>query len=485
MQRPKGKSANPGERLSPSDWRVRDWLAGRLADALGATRIMMLQIQPLEIRAAKENWLLDCEIDYDGEIDRGRFVLRAQAAGRSLNGHGFAEEMGLLGVLREAGVAAPRPVLLHESQIPLGRPFWVMSWLAGVAAPELLVQDPCAGGNPEQLAMRIATELARLHAIVPPRAGLGFLGRPGRNPIEDALIDLRTRIVSLSEPRPVLAFALDWLAQNIPQPGETVLCHRDLRVGSFRASQHGLSGLFDWERAGWSDPHEDVACFCARTSRGGRDERPAGGLASREAFIGAYEKAAGRALDPTRLRWWEVAANLRAGLDAVGMALPEAGQGAAKALGVALEARAVAVAELELLDQLVPDSRAATQALRSPPHEGGADRPGAAEIVGLVRAVLLDELIPNLPDAKQASARLAARALSLIGREASVRNLPRNRLSSALAQIYGSPVDIERFTKDILAGYFRPQDPRHGAAVAALRIAAHDRAYLLDPKLVG
>ena len=65
----------------------------------------------------------------------------------------------------------------------------------------------------------------------------------------------------------MLEWTLRWLEKHAPSTGETVLCHRDFRTGNYMVNDGKLTGVLDWEFAGWGDPHEDVAWFCARCWR--------------------------------------------------------------------------------------------------------------------------------------------------------------------------------------------------------------------------
>src|SRR5205823_2907670 len=82
------------------------------------------------------------------------------------------------------------------------------------------------------------------------------------------------------KPRPVLESAIRWLETHVPLPLGPVLCHRDFRTGNYmlastlpspasgggKGSGRGLdgaqlTGILDWEFAGWGDPDEDIGWF--------------------------------------------------------------------------------------------------------------------------------------------------------------------------------------------------------------------------------
>ncbi len=62
---------------------------------------------------------------------------------------------------------------------------------------------------------------------------------------------------------------------------------------------------------------EDLGSFCARAWRHGLPAREAGGIGSREAFYDGYRDASGAEVDDRRVRFWEIAAAFRSGLQAL------------------------------------------------------------------------------------------------------------------------------------------------------------------------
>jgi len=79
-----------------------------------------------------------------------------------------------------------------------------------------------------------------------------------------------------------------------------------------------------------------------------------GGIAARAPFYRAYETASGRQLDPERVRFWEVLANLRWAV----IALQQGDRhllGGARDLSTAIIGRRTTECELELLMLLDPD----------------------------------------------------------------------------------------------------------------------------------
>ena len=66
---------------------------------------------------------------------------------------------------------------------------------------------------------------------------------------------------------------MNWLEDNAPEPGPTVLCHCDFRTGNYMMNGDELTAVLDWEFAAWSDPGEDLGWLCCRSWRFGADDR--------------------------------------------------------------------------------------------------------------------------------------------------------------------------------------------------------------------
>ena len=125
--------------------------------------------------------------------------------------------------------------------------------------------------------------------------------------------------------------------------------HRQLHAG--RAE---LTGILDWEFAGWGDPDEDVGWLCCKGWRFARLDREAGGIADRTDFYSGYETECGRRLDPERVRFWEVFANIRWAI----IALQQSDRylvGGENSLSLAFIGRRATESELELLMLLDPE----------------------------------------------------------------------------------------------------------------------------------
>ncbi len=280
-------------------------LAAFIAAASGASEVRIDRFERLSGGAIQENHALDVCIDGRDEA----FVLRRDARSRIAVSRTRAQEFALLRAAFAAGVSVPEPLWASDDPAIAGAPFFIMRRVEGTAIGRRIVRDPSLGGDRATLAARLAEQLARIHAVRPPRADLAFLGAPPAP--HDFVMGAYAFLDQTGQAEPALELGLRWLDVNAPDPVETVLLHRDFRTGNYLVDGRGITAILDWEFAGWGDPHEDIGWFCAWCWRFGADEREAGGVGSRADFYAAYERAGGRAVDDARVRYWETFAHAR------------------------------------------------------------------------------------------------------------------------------------------------------------------------------
>ena len=283
--------------------RLRNWLAHATGDASlrieGVTRLSGGAIQQnlaldVTTRGAPARWVLRTDSDATLAVSLSR-----------------PQEYATLRAAHAAGVTVPEPLLLCEDTTVLGRPFFVMARVDGIAAGHRVVKDSALGGGREELARALGRELARIHAIRPPRADLAFLGDPPEDAARAAIAAMRARLDAAGTPRPVLEWGLRALERRAPPPAAPVLVHNDYRTGNIMLDAHGVTAVLDWEFAAWGDGHADLGWFCAKCWRFGNVAQEAGGIGPRGAFYSGYEAASGAPVDRDRAAWWEIMAHIR------------------------------------------------------------------------------------------------------------------------------------------------------------------------------
>ena len=111
--------------------------------------------------------------------------------------------------------------------------------------------------------------------------------------------------------------------------------------------RRGLTGILDWEFAGWGDPLQDIGWFCARCWRFGADDREAAVSASAPTSTPATSAARPAARSPAQVRYWELMAHVRWAVIALAQAQRHA-SGEETSLLLALTGRIVPELEHEV-----------------------------------------------------------------------------------------------------------------------------------------
>lgn len=345
------RSAPPLGSVADVDRRAA--LARFLAAASSAKSCEIAGFERLTGGAIQENWGLDARLSGGSLAGDQRLVLRAAAATGVPSSLGALQEFAVLKAAFAAGVTVPEPLFASADPAICGKPFFIMRRVPGIAAGHLITRDPALDPALPAIAEELGRELARIHAIRPPRPDLGFLApHQDGGPVQQ-IASFRAYLDRHPAPRPVLEWGMRWLETHLPAPVPPVLCHRDFRTGNYLLEGTRLTGILDWEFAGWGDPHEDIGWFCCKGWRFVRLDREAGGIAERAPFYRGYESAGGGTIDPQRVFFWEVLASVRWAV----IALQQSDRymsGGERNLDLALTGRRAGECELEILMLLDP-----------------------------------------------------------------------------------------------------------------------------------
>lgn len=331
-----------------------DALARWIAQALGAGEARLAAPAKMPGGAIQENWALDATLTGGPNAGTIALVLRTDAPSGVSASRSRAEEFALLRAAFAAGVTVPEPLALDAGGQVLGKPAYLMRRVPGTANPRTLARDPALDPFRPALSAAVGRELARIHAIVPPRDDLAFLGADPRPPARRRIAEFLAQLDALPHPYPVLEWAIRWLDRNAPETSASVLGHGDFRCGNLMVDPDDgarVTGVLDWEFASWSDPLEDVGWLCARCWRFGSDAREVGGFGDPADFRRGYEAEAGRSLDWTLVPFWEVLATVRWAIIALHQGERHL-SGREQSIELALTARKSAEMEYDLLTRI-------------------------------------------------------------------------------------------------------------------------------------
>ena len=319
---------------------IADWLAAKTGKP-----VQLGNVRALSGGAIQENWAAD--IDLGDEIIAA--VIRCDAPSSVSDSLSRQQEFALLKAAFANGVTVPGPLWLGDPAL-LGRDFFIMRRAAGTAAGHKLVRDLSLAKDRPALTRQLGRELARIHAIKPPRDDLDFLPVPEIHPAQEFINSARAFLDQYHSAFPALEWGLNWLQDNMPAQEALCLVHRDFRTGNYMVDENGLTAVLDWEFTGWSQPLEDLGWLCARCWRFGQqgDDYAVGGIGHRDDLFAGYAEIAGRVPTAQEVYYWEVFAHLRWAMIAIKQGERHI-SGAEPSLELALTAHIVPELELHIL----------------------------------------------------------------------------------------------------------------------------------------
>jgi len=333
----------------------RESLQAWLASVSSASKVKIFSMSTLTGGSIQENWRIECDFTGGSHPGPQRFVLRSDAPSSIAASLSRSEEFKVLLAVNAVGVTVPEPLWLCEDSGAIGRPFYIMQLIEGIALGPKIVKDLTLGGDREVLGRKLGAELAKIHSIRPPLAGLGFLDIPDKHPAINTIALLRQHLDDINEIRPVLEWGLRWAELNIPATSDITLVHQDFRTGNYLVDNEGLKGILDWEFATWGDPMSDIGWFCAECWRFSRPELEAGGITSRQAFYEGYRAGSGVSIDEAAVFFWEVIAHIRWAVIALQQAHRHL-SGTQRSLELALTGRLLPDLELPVLNMTTPSN---------------------------------------------------------------------------------------------------------------------------------
>jgi aminoglycoside phosphotransferase (APT) family kinase protein len=340
------KQQEPGE--ASIDATATGDIARWLRDETQADTVRITMIERLPGGAIQDNWTLDVEVDGGPWQGTHGMVLRTDALSGVSASLSRPQEFAILNVARSAGVIAPKPLFLCRDTSVIGRAFFIMERVRGIAAGHRLAREPLLVPDGDALAESLGANLARIHAIRPPCTKLADLRAPSTDHARATIAEYRHYLDGLEDSYPALEWALRWCEVHAPEAWDTTLIHRDYRTGNYLVDGGRLTAALDWEFAGWGDPREDIGWFTARCWRFGAHAREAGGITILEPFMRGYEGVAKRSIDRVQLDYWQAMAHLRWAIIALQQAQRHAA-GGERSMELALTGRIVHELEYELL----------------------------------------------------------------------------------------------------------------------------------------
>lgn len=289
--------------------------------------------------ASRETWSLD-GVRSDGS--RVPLILQRDRAGVVRTGGGMVTEAALLRAAAASSVPVAPLLAGGADDGRVGAPFLLSERLEGETIPRKILRDDAFAAARPGLAAQCGRALAAIHRIP--------LDTAPALQHEDQVASYRTILDTLGEPHPAFELGFRWLERNRPPAGRTVVVHGDFRHGNLIIGPDGVRAVIDWELAHLGDPMEDLGWLCVKAWRFGAAP-PVGGFGSYEQLFEAYGEAAGIAVDPAVVRWWEALGTLKWGIMCVMQASTHL-SGVSRSVELAAIGRRVCENEHDLLSLL-------------------------------------------------------------------------------------------------------------------------------------
>lgn len=347
------------------------------------------------------------------------YVLRRAPSAAMMEGRpfGHAVEAAIIRAVEARGVRAPEIAVELDPADGIGTGF-VMRALPGTPDPRTILSDNADDDQGRRLCADIARELAAIHAVP---AGDLPSGIPTLDPAA-GVAGLREQFEAAGGDRPIVALALRWLEDHLPERAEPQLVHGDYRLGNLLVGGEQLSGVLDWELAHLGDGHEDLAYACLTVWRFARIDRPALGLGSLEDWFTAYSQASGAPVDRERFRFWLVYRTCWWALGCLRMGETWRG-GADRTLERAVISRRTSEQELDLLMLVEGDAPEAERDRFLPPSAPLRETLGEATSGDLATAVAewLASIKHRVEGHDRFQLAVARNALGIIARDDAAR----------------------------------------------------------------
>ena len=392
---------------------------------------------------------------------------------------GLAVEARLMQVARSVGVPEPEVFHVLEEADGLGEGF-LMAWLDGEALGARIVRSPAFEAVRPKLAFECGRILARIHAIDLQATGL------------DQVLDTITPAEFLEQtweryrgfptPQPMIDYAGRWLMDHLPDTPELKLVHNDFRNGNFMIDGQGIIAVLDWEVAHIGDPMRDLGWICTNSWRFGRSDLPVGGFGHYDDLFRGYEAESGQAVDPERVRFWEVFGSFWWAIGCLGMA-EHYRSGPDQTVERPAIGRRSSECQVDCVNLLIPG---AVEGVAADPAAVASEMPRIDELLISVRDYLRGDVMAETSGRTNFLARVAGNSLDIVLRDLELGPPHRQAEHGRLRTLLGADDGLEALRWRLVHALREGSMPLdHPGLAAHLRETVVNQVAIDQPKYSG
>ncbi len=252
-----------------------------------------------------------------GERINEDIIIRREPVSGLLEPYDASVEYRVLRSLSDTEIAVPRAYWYEPDGDVFERPFYVMEKVDGLVHMWSMTKasmDPnflLIPDDEERLSIAddFVSNIAKIHTVDWRRRGLDFLGDPGPGK-GSALSQIEYWEEAISRAgfrnKPSVAYATNWLKDNLVENNRVSLIHGDYRTGNYIVKDKHIKAILDWEMVHLGDPHDDLSYIVASTWRSARPNHWVSHLLPLEDFYARYEDASGIKVEKEKIKFYHV-----------------------------------------------------------------------------------------------------------------------------------------------------------------------------------
>ncbi|MDH3683471.1 MAG: phosphotransferase family protein, partial [Acidimicrobiia bacterium] len=281
-------------------------------------------------------------------------------------------------------------------------------------------------------------------------------------PTDQFVNDMWDSYKEFDTPQPMIDYTGRWLLEHLPASGEERLVHNDFRNGNLMITEHGITGVLDWEVCHIGDPMRDLGWICTNSWRFGRRDLPVGGFGTYEDLFAGYESVSGTPVNRDHVRFWEVFGSFWWAIGCLKMAdhWRHGPDPSVERPGIA---RRTSECQVDCVNLLIPGPVERVDGVGAA-SGSSSDMPSIEELTISVRDFLRNDVMAETEGRTSFMARVAANSLDIVLRELDLSPAhlagERARLQSLLGRDDPDVIDLRwQLVERLRSGLVALDDP--------------------------